>query len=218
MNASAIRRPQQPAESTGTNAPLRVIPGGKATTAEKRAARNARRARPKFHYAFIVMLGVALVLGGQLLMSIVLAQSAYEISALKTELREASRTAESLGEDIALLSSPQYLASNATSLGMVPSKQVAFMRLSDGSVAGSLAVAGNTNAIANPQVTNSLLEREASYLSGVLNLTQPAGTFVDETPFGGTSSAGSAEVSSSEASRGLAPVAAESLNIPVLEQ
>ena len=218
MSASPIRRPQQYREESEGTTSLRVIRGGKRDRAEKYERRDAKRARPKAHYAFIVMFGIAAVLGGQLLMSIMLAQGAYEISALKSELREATRTAESLGEDIALLSSPQYLASNATSLGMVPSKQVAFMRLSDGTVAGSLAVAGNNNAIANPQVHNSLLESEASYLSGVLNLTQPAGLMLDETPLFGAGSTNTAEVSSSEASRGLAPVTTEAETISVIEQ
>ncbi|MGB3414336.1 MAG: hypothetical protein WBA28_06430 [Microbacteriaceae bacterium] len=218
MSASAIRRPQfAPSEAAEQRKlPFQLIAGGRKQSAPEVQAQKATR--PRVHYAIMIMVGLAVVLASQLMMSILLAQGAYEISALKGDLREASRTAESLGEDIALLSSPQYLSANASSLGMVPSKNVAFLRLSDGLISGSLAVAGSNNAISNPVVKNSLLEKESAYLSGVLNLTQPAGLLIGETPLPGTDSGSSAEVSSSDATRGLSPVVAPPETIPVAQQ
>lgn len=134
-------------------------------------AKTKLRLKPKVRYAVIVMLGIVAIMASQLIISVFLAQGAYEINSLQRDLKESSRTAESIGEDIALLTSPQYLAANATELGMVPTRDVTFLRLSDGKVMGSLTVAGSRGPIANPKVQNQLLNQESQYLAGILGTT-----------------------------------------------
>lgn len=102
-------------------------------------------------------------------MSVLLAQGAYEITALQQELKEADRTVESVSEDIALLTSPQYLAAQAANLGMIPSKNVSFLRLSDGKIEGSLKQSAIA-PIAQPTVKNQQLTNEQSSLAASLGI------------------------------------------------
>ena len=100
-----------------------------------------RRARPKVSYALITVGGVFALFIAQLLLSIVIADGAYEISELRAEQRELTRTEQALGEELEVLESPQNLASEAEAIGMVVNDVTPmFLRLSDGKVLGGSAV------------------------------------------------------------------------------
>jgi len=120
-----------------------------------------RKARPRIVYALATIAGLFALVIAQLLLSIVLADGAYEISSLRTEQRDLSRTAASLGEDLDLLQSPQNLATQAEDLGMVMSGTTPmFLRLSDGKVLGSAGAASQGAALLGAKgslVANSLL-------------------------------------------------------------
>ena len=120
-----------------------------------------RRARPRIVYALATIAGLFALVIAQILLSIVLADGAYEISSLRTEQRDLSRTAASLGEDLDLLQSPQNLAAQAEGLGMVMSGTTPmFLRLSDGKVLGSAGAASQGAALLGAKgslVANSLL-------------------------------------------------------------
>ncbi|MET1043457.1 MAG: hypothetical protein ABWX59_04965 [Microbacteriaceae bacterium] len=99
--------------------------------------RDQRRARPRTVYALATIAGVFAILIAQLLISIVLSDGAYQISALQTEQKELGRTAGTLTEELDVLNSPQHLAASAESLGMVSNANPAFLRLADGAVLGT---------------------------------------------------------------------------------
>lgn len=106
------------------------------------APRERRRRRPRVVYAAVAVIGVFAILVTQLLLSITLSEGAYRISALKTQAAELDRDAQVLVESLDALRSPQYLAANAESLGMVSNASPAYLRLADATVLGAPVAAG----------------------------------------------------------------------------
>lgn len=124
--------------------------------------REQKRARPKSVYALATVGGLFAILVAQLLLSIVVSNGAYQISALQQEQTELSRDQQSLTEQLHVLESPQHLAANAEQLGMVTNSNTAYLRLSDGVVLGSPAAASSSGATmqsanGGPLVPNELL-------------------------------------------------------------
>lgn len=109
--------------------------------------RRQRRARPRLVYAIVTMAGLFAVLIAQLLLSILVSDGAYEITALQQQQRELDRDEQVLTEQLNVLESPQHLVSNAVALGMVGNSTVAFLRLADGTVLGSVAAASGGGAV-----------------------------------------------------------------------
>lgn len=107
------------------------------------ATRAQRRARPRVVYALVAVAGVLGILLTQLLLSIVLSDGAYRISALQAQADELERDAQVLVESLDTLRSPQYLATNAEFLGMVSNVNPAYLRLADITVLGSPVAAGS---------------------------------------------------------------------------
>lgn len=130
---SAVPLTRAPERSAAPNrAPLEVV-----------ATRRQRRARPRAVYAIATVVGVFAILLAQLVLSIVLSDGAYRITALEAQRIELDRTAQMLTEDLNVFDSAQNVAANAESLGMVVSSvSPAFLLLSDGSVQGSPTPAG----------------------------------------------------------------------------
>ena len=119
--------------------------------------RSQRHARPKIVYALSAVTGVAVIVIAQLLLSVGISQSAYEVSRLQASQVELGRTAESVTEDLVRVSSPQSLAANAEALGMVTNSNPLFLQLSDGAVLGAPASASGSQAGTASLVPNSLL-------------------------------------------------------------
>lgn len=101
-----------------------------------------RRSRPKSVYAAVSTAGVFAILLAQLLLSIALSEGAYRISALQSVAIELDRNAQVLTESLDTLRSPQNLAANAESLGMVANASPAYLRLADATVLGAPVAAG----------------------------------------------------------------------------
>jgi len=129
------------------------------------STRSQRRARPRTVYALVTVAGLFVILMVQLLLSIVLSQGAYQISALQAQQTELSRDAQTYTEQLDVLKSPQNLSARAEALGMVMSTAPAvYLRLSDGAVIGTptamrasqTAVIGADGAL----VPNSLLPEQ----------------------------------------------------------
>jgi hypothetical protein len=125
-------------------------------------SRSQRKARPRAIYALVTVVGLFVILMAQLLLSILLSNGAYEITALQTKQTELSRDAQTYTEQLNVLKSPQNLSAQAEALGMVMSTAPAVhLRLSDGAVIGTptamkasqAAVIGDNSAL----ITNSLL-------------------------------------------------------------
>jgi hypothetical protein len=128
----------------------------------------AHRKRPRITYALTATAGVAAIVVAQLLLSVGISQGAYEISTLRGNQVELDRTAESVGQDLVRLSSPQSLASNAESLGMVSNSNPVYLRLSDGAVLGAPSSAVGSQGGAASLVPNSLLT-DSTVLTQIAN-------------------------------------------------
>jgi hypothetical protein len=118
-------------------------------------SRAQRRARPRLAHAIVTIAGIGVILLVQLLLSIVLADGAYQISALQTEQRELLREEQALNEQLELLGSTQNLTANAEALGMVASGNPLFLNVATGGVSGK-----GSKAVKLPDnlVGNSLLD------------------------------------------------------------
>ncbi|GGH40415.1 hypothetical protein [Microbacterium album] len=107
----------------------------------------APRRRPRLAYAVVALAGAVAIAVAQMSLSILITQTSYDIAALNQERRAATLQAQELQDEVAGLSSPQYLAANAAALGMVIDASPSFLRLSDGAVIGAGHAAGADSTV-----------------------------------------------------------------------
>ena len=107
----------------------------------------SKRRKPRLAYAIIAIAGAVLVAGAQLGMTILTAESSYDLAAVEREQRQLTLDQQELTEDLAGLASPQYLAANASALGMVIDGSPSYLRLSDAAILGSGAPAGTSSSV-----------------------------------------------------------------------
>ena len=120
----------------------------------------SRRRRPKLIYGVVALVGALTIGSAQMALSILTTQSSYELSTLTQEARQLTWQKQILYDDVAGLSSPQYLAANASALGMVINESPSYLRLSDGALlgAGQAALgASSVDAIGRAAVPNALI-------------------------------------------------------------
>jgi hypothetical protein len=134
--------------------------------------RSQRLARPRLAYSLVIIAGLFAVLASQLLLSIALADGAYQISALQAKQKEVSRAQQSVTEDLNVLQSPQNLAARAESLGLVSNNSAVYLNLATGAVLGApqAAKAGAGSVIGangNLLIANSLLADVPSTMTPV---------------------------------------------------
>lgn len=98
------------------------------------ATRAQRRARPKLAYAIITIASLFAIFAAQLLLSIVVSDGAYQVSALQDQQRELLRTQDALSEQLNVLESSQNLSGRAAQLGMVPNGWPLALDLATGTV------------------------------------------------------------------------------------
>src|SRR5690606_21711310 len=99
--------------------------------------RPRRRRRPRVAYAIVALAGAVAIAAAQMGLSLATTEASYELRALTAEQSELNWQKQELTDSIAGLSSPQYLAANAESLGMVIDQAPSFLRLSDGKIVGA---------------------------------------------------------------------------------
>ena len=104
-------------------------------------SRVQRRARPRVYGAIVAIAGIGAILLAQLLMSIVLADGAYQISALQIEKRDIIREQNAATEQLQQLSSTQNLLQNAQALGMGIGGNPIYLDISSGQALGVAAPA-----------------------------------------------------------------------------
>jgi uncharacterized Zn-binding protein involved in type VI secretion len=121
--------------------------------------RAQRRARPRIAYAIVAVAALGVLLLAQLGISMVLSQGAYTLSSLDDQQTQLSRTQQSLSEQLRVLDSPQNLARNAQSLGMIANSTPVYLDPKSGVVYGTPKPADPAEATGNTtnQVPNSLL-------------------------------------------------------------
>lgn len=118
------------------------------------------RRRPKLVYGIVAVLCALAIGGAQMALSVLTTQGSYELSALTTQQRELTWQKQILYDEVAGLSSPQYLAANATALGMVIEQSPSYLRLSDGVILGpsEIAMGGSSiDALDRAAVPNALI-------------------------------------------------------------
>jgi hypothetical protein len=122
------------------------------------ATRAQRRARPKLAYAIITISSLFAIFAAQLLLSIVVSDGAYQVSALQDEQKGLQRTQDWLSETLSVLDSTQNLSTQAAHLGMVPNPGPLAIDLGTGAVYGLPGTAdpvgcgGSCNMITNSQL------------------------------------------------------------------
>jgi len=122
------------------------------------STRAQRRARPKLAYAVITIASLFTIFAAQLLLSIVVSDGAYQVSALQDEQRDLLRTQDALTEQLNVLESTQNLSGRAAQLGMVPNAWPLAIDLASGSVyqlpgsADPIGCGGACNLITNSQL------------------------------------------------------------------
>jgi hypothetical protein len=151
--------------SLASIAPSRPLgrPAGRESEPERRLRAldaSARRRRPRMLYAIIAVGGALAIAAAQMGLSIAMTQGVYQEQALDRQVRDLTWEKQSLTEQLAGLSSPQYLAANASALGMVVNEAPSYLRLSDGAVLGAgIAASGSSSvdAIGRGSVPNALV-------------------------------------------------------------
>ena len=144
------------------------------------STRSQRRERPRLFYAVVTVGGLFAILLAQLLLSIVISDGAYEISALQVQQKELVRDQQTVTEQLQVLQSPQHLAANAAALGMVTNANPVYLRLSDGMVFGAPAPATASSSTAlgddGALIANSLLVDVPLATPAAPEVTAPAST------------------------------------------
>lgn len=142
-----------------------------------RAVERPRKARrPRLLYALTAVIGAVAIGVAQLLLSIATTQTTYEIRDLTQQQRALTIESQALFDDVAGLTSPQYLAANASSLGMILGGSPSYVRLSDGALIGTPSTSNVTtvNPNGNSVVKNALI-------SDTPLVTEPGKTIDGET-------------------------------------
>jgi len=120
----------------------------------------AQARRPRLAYGLIAVAGAIAIAGAQLGLSILTTQGTYELRELTSEKRAVTWQVQMLEDEVAGLSSPQYLAANAAALGMVIGGAPSYLRLSDGEIIGKTKRASansHVQALKKAAVGNALI-------------------------------------------------------------
>jgi hypothetical protein len=118
------------------------------------------RRRPRLAYGVLAVAGAVAIALAQMGLSILTTQGGYEVAQLTQQQRDLTYQKQILYDEVAGLSSPQYLAANAAALGLVTGDAPSYLRLSDGAVVGSGAAAtggSSVDAIGRGSVQNALI-------------------------------------------------------------
>lgn len=117
------------------------------------------RRRPRTAYAIVALLCLGLAVGVQIVFSMLTTQDSYRTAELMQERRDLTLQQQELEDEIAGLSSPQYLAANAAELGMVVGGTPMYLRLSDGEVSGQGGASDGNSSVGmrKAQVGNALV-------------------------------------------------------------
>ena len=133
---------------------------GRRLRALERPQPHARARRPRALYGVIAVAGAVLIGAAQMGLSILTTQSSYQLADLTSQQRTLDYQKQMLTDSLAGLSSPQYLAANASALGMVTGQAPTFLRLSDATIIGTAAGANgasSVNALSQAAVANALV-------------------------------------------------------------
>ena len=120
---------------------------------------SMRQGNPKLVLTSIVMIGLGVIVLAGLLLSVVIAQGVYEISALKNAKTELAIKTQIIEQQVNSLSSSQNLADAAHVLGMVANANPVFLDVEAQQVHGKpmAAIANPQDRVAGNLVANSAM-------------------------------------------------------------
>lgn len=121
--------------------------------------------------AIVSLAIVAVLLITQLGLSIATSEGAYETANLKLEERDLLRVERVLSQNVEKLASPQNLSAEAGDLGMVLNSSPAYLRLSDTTILGDLAM--KTHEPTENSVPNELLTELPAVNAAELQTPKP---------------------------------------------
>lgn len=148
---------------------------------------RARRQRPRIIYALAAIAGVLAIGAAQMTLSIMTTESTFAVSKLTQQQRALTLQKQVLYDEVSGLSSPQYLAANASALGMVVGAPPAYLRLSDGALLGDGAPStwvssvdvGARGSVPNALIANTPLVTDPAATSGADTTTGGDATSAD---------------------------------------
>ena len=114
-------------------------------------ARRVGKSAPRLTYVVASLVGIFSILGAQLFLSIALSDGAYQILTLERALADRNRDLDIVSEDIGHMQDPQGIATLAVAMGMVQTRDTAYLRVSDGAVIGQPRPA-QANSVAIVQI------------------------------------------------------------------
>jgi hypothetical protein len=121
LNSAALKAPRAPRQKLSEKSVqvfLKLVP----------SVSEGTQATHRFFATFLsVVTGVGLLI--LLAVNILLAQDAFQLSALKSEAKIVADQREAINRQIEAASSPEALAAKARSLGMRPSNSLVFLNL-----------------------------------------------------------------------------------------
>ena len=123
---------------------------------------GATRRRPRRIYGLIAVAGALAIAATQMGLSILTTQTSYELSSLTAKQRDLTWQKQILSDELTGLASPQYLAANATALGMVIGEPPSYLRLSDGALLGpgqASSGGSSVDALGRASVPNELVAK-----------------------------------------------------------
>lgn len=168
-----------------------TLPARASSRASKPRALDSTRqdvssaAAPKLRYIVVTLIGIFVILGVQLMLSIAVSGGAYEIAGLKSEVRNSQQELQVVAEDINALVAPDTLATLAASMGMVADNNPAYLRLSDSSVLGQAvpashdattlvySVTAGTETFVTPEIVQTVQQSVLGHMAAVSEATDP---------------------------------------------
>lgn len=121
-----------------------------------------------FSVAKVIFFGFVITQVAQLLLGIVVTQSAYELKALKVEKAELTTQSQIVGQQVDSLSSQQNLANAAAELGMIANANPVFLRIEDQKVFGKPKAALNSaGRVSRNNIASAALVERSVLTSGV---------------------------------------------------
>lgn len=203
--AHAIRMPERAREEESPRRHLDIAP-----------TRAQKRARPRIYAALVAVGGIGAILLAQLLMSIVLADGAYQITSLQREQRDIGRDQNAAQERLQELSSTQSLIDNATTLGMVSSGNPIFLDVASGQALGvPAAPRGQIVGSGGNLIGNALLVDGSTKLDpAAIAAAQSAQNGIATLPTTPTSSTAGTAAAGEAPQAGVAPVSGATGTLP----
>lgn len=128
--------------------------------------------RPRVVYALVAVSAVLGIVAVQVGLTMATTADSYHLRELTSQSQALTLEKQALFDEVTGLSSPQYLAANASALGMVIGAAPTYLRLSDGKVvgAGEAAWEGSAvDAVGRRAVANALV-------TGIPLVTDPDAT------------------------------------------